>query len=137
MTLHSTVAAPAMHRGRCCGASTSRARATPLTLRPTASSTPSAPAQYPQALCAASRAAQERSGGSQPLSLYVHIPFCESVCYYCACNKVITRHHGRAAEYLDALEREIELHVAGSGAGQPVSQLHFGGGTPTFLRTPS
>lgn len=71
--------------------------------------------------------------GVAPLSLYVHVPFCESVCYYCACNKVITKHHERAAEYLDALEREIELVCATTGAGQPVSQLHLGGGSPTFL----
>ena len=63
----------------------------------------------------------------------MHIPFCESVCYYCACNKVITRHHERAAEYLDALELEIDLVRAALGAAQQVSQLHFGGGTPTFL----
>lgn len=72
-------------------------------------------------------------GAGSPLSVYVHIPFCESLCYYCACNKVVTRHHERAAEYLDALEREIELHVAQLGRGRAVSQLHFGGGTPTFL----
>lgn len=72
-------------------------------------------------------------GGTAPLSVYVHIPFCESVCYYCACNKVITRHHERAGEYLDALEAEIALHVDVLGSGQVVSQLHFGGGSPTFL----
>lgn len=72
-------------------------------------------------------------GGVAPLSLYVHIPFCESVCYYCACNKVITRHHERAGEYLDALEAEIALHVEVLGTDQAVSQLHFGGGSPTFL----
>ena len=55
------------------------------------------------------------------------------VCYYCACNKVVTRHHDRAARYLDALAREIALHVAELGPDVPVSQLHFGGGTPTFL----
>ena len=71
--------------------------------------------------------------GTAPMSLYVHIPFCESVCYYCACNKIVTRQHGRAAEYLDALEREVEGVVAQLGAGHGVSQLHFGGGTPTFL----
>lgn len=72
-------------------------------------------------------------GSAAPLSLYVHIPFCESVCYYCACNKVITKHHERAGEYLDALEAEIALHEAVMGRGQPVSQLHLGGGSPTFL----
>jgi oxygen-independent coproporphyrinogen III oxidase len=68
-----------------------------------------------------------------PLSLYVHIPFCESLCYYCACNKVITRHHDRGAQYLKYLAREVELQVGQLGRGQAVSQLHLGGGTPTFL----
>ena len=68
-----------------------------------------------------------------PLSLYVHIPFCESLCYYCACNKIITKHHDRAAKYLRYVTREVDLHAAILGTGQPVSQLHLGGGTPTFL----
>jgi oxygen-independent coproporphyrinogen-3 oxidase len=72
-------------------------------------------------------------GGRPPLSVYVHIPFCESVCYYCACNKVITKHHERATEYLDALEREIDLHLKVLGPREVASQLHLGGGTPTFL----
>jgi oxygen-independent coproporphyrinogen-3 oxidase len=86
-------------------------------------------------LCAAlqQRTQGMAAGGLLPLSVYVHIPFCASVCYYCACNKVITKHHERAAEYLDALDVEIDLIVAQAGAGQPVSQLHFGGGSPTFL----
>ncbi|WP_137916828.1 oxygen-independent coproporphyrinogen III oxidase [Hydrogenophaga sp. 2FB] len=81
------------------------------------------------------QALEQRRVGSMalPLSLYVHIPFCESVCYYCACNKVITRHHSRAAEYLRYLAREVELQVAHIGNGHNVSQLHLGGGTPTFL----
>jgi oxygen-independent coproporphyrinogen III oxidase len=77
--------------------------------------------------------ARRQGSPSAPLSLYVHIPFCESLCYYCACNKIITRHHGRAAEYLDALETELALVVESLGEGRPVSQLHFGGGSPTFL----
>ena len=68
-----------------------------------------------------------------PLSLYVHIPFCESLCYYCACNKIITKHHDRAELYLRYLSREVDLHTAHCGTGQVVSQLHLGGGTPTFL----
>jgi len=68
-----------------------------------------------------------------PLSLYVHIPFCESLCYYCACNKIITKHHDRAAHYLRYLAKEVALHVAALGQGQSVSQLHLGGGTPTFF----
>ncbi len=78
---------------------------------------------------------QRRLGGATalPLSIYVHIPFCESLCYYCACNKIITKHHERAELYLDYLGKEVDLHVAQLGTGQPVSQLHLGGGTPTFL----
>ena len=74
-----------------------------------------------------------RPGHVLPLSLYVHVPFCESLCYYCACNKIITKHRERGGEYLRYLQREIDLHVAHLGQGQVVSQLHFGGGTPTFL----
>src|ERR1035437_9615880 len=57
---------------------------------------------------------QRRSGASAlalPLSLYVHIPFCESLCYYCACNKIITKHHDRAAAYINYLSREVDLHT--------------------------
>ncbi|WP_048439054.1 oxygen-independent coproporphyrinogen III oxidase [Caenimonas sp. SL110] len=72
-------------------------------------------------------------GALAPLSLYVHIPFCESVCYYCACNKIVTKHHERSASYLRYLAREVELHTLQIGVGQTVSQLHLGGGTPTFL----
>ncbi|MEX8194438.1 oxygen-independent coproporphyrinogen III oxidase [Comamonas guangdongensis] len=68
-----------------------------------------------------------------PLSLYVHVPFCESLCYYCACNKIVTRHHDKAAEYLDYLAREVAMHTQHCGRGQMVSQLHLGGGTPTFF----
>ncbi|MEY4564971.1 MAG: oxygen-independent coproporphyrinogen oxidase [Pseudomonadota bacterium] len=79
------------------------------------------------------RLRQRASQASRPLSLYVHVPFCESVCYYCACNKVVTRDHSRAAPYLDALEEEMVLYVEHLGGARPVSQLHLGGGTPTFL----
>lgn len=89
------------------------------------------PDQYRRAL--EQRAAQVVAGTAVPLSLYVHIPFCDSVCYYCACNKIVTRHHERAGEYLEALKREIELHVAVLGRHQVLTQLHFGGGSPTFL----
>ena len=87
-------------------------------------------ADYAQALT------QRRSGVAAlalPLSLYVHIPFCESLCYYCACNKIITKHHEKAEEYLRYLGREVELHTALMGTAQSVSQLHLGGGSPTFL----
>ncbi|MBD3893274.1 oxygen-independent coproporphyrinogen III oxidase [Hydrogenophaga sp.] len=80
-------------------------------------------------------ALQQRRAGSMalPLSLYVHIPFCASVCYYCACNKVITKQHARAAEYLRYIGREMELQAQHVGGGHGLSQLHLGGGTPTFL----
>lgn len=90
-------------------------------------------AHYKQALQQRAEGASAIGGASAPISVYVHIPFCESVCYYCACNKVITRHHERAIEYLAALRTEIDLVVEQVGAGQPLSQLHFGGGSPTFL----
>lgn len=67
------------------------------------------------------------------LSLYVHLPFCDTVCYYCACNKIATKDRGRADVYLDYLQKEIELVRAEFAAQPEVSQLHLGGGTPTFL----
>ena len=70
---------------------------------------------------------------NRPLSIYVHIPFCESLCYYCACNKIITKHHEKAEPYLRYLAKEVELYTSSIGIGQSVSQLHLGGGTPTFL----
>ncbi|MDG3086832.1 oxygen-independent coproporphyrinogen III oxidase [Vibrio hannami] len=68
----------------------------------------------------------------RPLSLYIHIPFCHKLCYYCGCNKVITRHSHKADEYLDALEHEIRQRAFLLNERR-VTQLHFGGGTPTFL----
>ncbi|MCS0615306.1 oxygen-independent coproporphyrinogen III oxidase [Massilia kyonggiensis] len=76
-------------------------------------------------------AAAARPG--KPLSLYVHIPFCESLCYYCACNKIITHDRAKAAKYLGYLLREIDLQAALFADGAVVEQLHFGGGTPTYL----
>jgi oxygen-independent coproporphyrinogen III oxidase len=87
--------------------------------------------EYRQAL--RQRAQGATVGGTGPLSIYIHIPFCEQLCYYCACNKIITKHKSRGAEYLADLQREIDLHVAELGRTQPVSQLHLGGGSPTFL----
>ncbi|MCZ6501877.1 MAG: oxygen-independent coproporphyrinogen III oxidase [Gammaproteobacteria bacterium] len=66
------------------------------------------------------------------LSLYVHLPFCATLCYYCACNKIVTRKREPAVEYLTLLEKELDL-VAPLFKGRHVSQLHWGGGTPTFL----
>ncbi len=75
------------------------------------------PPQYQQAL-----AQRARRGSRDALSVYVHIPFCDQVCYYCACNKVVTRHHERAGEYLQALQTELELQLAVLGPGRPLTQ---------------
>jgi oxygen-independent coproporphyrinogen-3 oxidase len=69
----------------------------------------------------------------RPLSLYVHIPFCDTVCFYCACNKVVTKDHSKAGAYLDHLNREIAMQAALFDKDRIVEQLHWGGGTPTFL----
>ncbi len=93
--------------------------------------------RFVEAFDAAAHAAwlsQRSIGGfARPLSLYVHLPFCASICYYCACNKVITRDHARSAKYLRYLEKELHLQLAHLGGERRLSQLHFGGGTPTFL----
>jgi oxygen-independent coproporphyrinogen-3 oxidase len=68
----------------------------------------------------------------KPLSLYVHLPFCRSLCYYCGCTKKVTRHEHQAVEYLDLLHREIEMQGELFDRDRKVVQLHFGGGTPTF-----
>jgi oxygen-independent coproporphyrinogen-3 oxidase len=72
-------------------------------------------------------------GSAKPLSLYVHIPFCETVCYYCACNKIVTRNRDKAAVYLSYLKREIEMQGRLFTGMNQVEQLHVGGGTPTYL----
>lgn len=72
-------------------------------------------------------------GARKPLSLYVHIPFCESLCYYCACNKIITKNRSKAELYLTYLKREIEMQGKLFAGMNRVEQLHFGGGTPTYL----
>ncbi len=69
----------------------------------------------------------------RPLSLYLHLPFCASICYHCACHKIITKDRGRAQPYLDRLEKEIGLIACHLDQRQHVEQLHLGGGTPTFL----
>ncbi|MDR0440179.1 MAG: coproporphyrinogen III oxidase, partial [Candidatus Accumulibacter sp.] len=70
----------------------------------------------------------------KPFSLYFHLPFCNTICYYCACNKIITKDHGRSAKYLKYLGKELALQT---GFLDPddnaVEQLHWGGGTPSFL----
>ncbi len=75
----------------------------------------------------------QRSDASRPLSVYIHIPFCEHLCFYCACNKIATRNRSRASDYLERLLREIDLRSRLFGTGRRIEQLHFGGGTPTFL----
>jgi oxygen-independent coproporphyrinogen III oxidase len=77
--------------------------------------------------------AHRASGRPRGLSLYVHLPFCNTICYYCACNKVITKDRGRAAKYVRYLGRELELVGDLLGPDERVSQLHWGGGSPTFL----
>ncbi len=79
------------------------------------------------------RAASISNDSHRPLSLYVHIPFCKSLCYYCACNKIITRNAERVDKYLGYLYREIELQAELFDDDRVVEQLHFGGGTPTYL----
>ena len=68
-----------------------------------------------------------------PISLYVHIPFCATVCYYCACNKIVTANRQHADRYLDYLEKEIALHAELYDPDRRVTQLHFGGGTPPSM----
>ena len=79
------------------------------------------------------RAAADPGAASADLSLYFHIPFCDTVCFYCGCNKIATKNRSHARPYLDRLKREIILQAACFDTARPVSQLHWGGGTPTFL----
>lgn len=72
-------------------------------------------------------------GISRPVSLYVHIPFCNTICYYCGCNKIITKDHGRSAKYIRYLAKELGAVAGDLDGTREVVQLHFGGGTPTFL----
>ena len=68
-----------------------------------------------------------------PLSLYVHIPFCHTLCYYCGCNKIVTRNQDRVDRYIEMLYREIEMQSELFDKSRKIEQLHFGGGTPTYL----
>lgn len=80
-----------------------------------------------------SAVARRNTGGVQrPLSLYIHLPFCRNVCFYCACNKIATRDDSRAARYLEYLRREIELQAALFSDDPSVGEMHWGGGTPTY-----
>ena len=78
-------------------------------------------------------AARNQATPAQPLSLYVHLPFCNTICYYCACNKIITANRGRSAKYVRYVGREIDIVSSLLEGNRDVQQLHWGGGTPTFL----
>jgi oxygen-independent coproporphyrinogen-3 oxidase len=79
-------------------------------------------------------AARERP--DQPWSLYVHVPFCATLCFYCGCNKIATKNYSLAETYVGYLARELELIAPLLQAKPTLGQLHFGGGTPTFLQSP-
>ncbi len=105
---------------------------------PRYTSYPTAPVFGPQVGPPEYEAALARLGATdpeeRPISLYVHIPFCASLCLFCACNTVITRKPGVAARYLDAIEAEVATVARALGPRRRrVAQLHLGGGTPTYL----
>ncbi len=77
------------------------------------------------------RAAATRS--EEPISLYVHLPFCESMCWFCGCSVVVTQKHDRSSLYVDRVLREATIVRETMGCSRPVAQYHWGGGTPTFL----
>ena len=103
---------------------------------PRYTSYPTAPAWDDNFGAAEFREALTRSNtkpGPPPLSLYFHIPFCDSLCLYCGCNVVINRNHDVAVSYVDRLKHEVDWMSAEAAAGRPVEQVHWGGGTPTYL----
>ena len=73
------------------------------------------------------------SGLPRPLGLYLHVPFCDTLCFYCACNKIATKNRARGTRYADHLRSEISMVSAVLGSERKVNRIHFGGGTPTFL----
>lgn len=79
------------------------------------------------------RIAQGTNEGGQPLSLYFHIPFCDTVCFYCACNKIATKDRSKAQPYLDRVYKELAMQSELFDSSRMVDQLHWGGGTPTFI----
>jgi oxygen-independent coproporphyrinogen-3 oxidase len=79
------------------------------------------------------RIARKSNASGSPLSLYFHIPFCDTVCFYCACNKVATKDRGMAAGYLARVHEELRMQSELFEASRIVTQLHWGGGTPTFI----
>lgn len=76
---------------------------------------------------------EKSNAAGGPLSLYFHIPFCDTVCFYCACNKIITKNRAHAVPYLENLYKEIAMQGDLFDNSRQVNQLHWGGGTPTFL----
>ncbi|MEJ2455005.1 MAG: oxygen-independent coproporphyrinogen III oxidase [Candidatus Thiodiazotropha sp.] len=79
------------------------------------------------------RVLRESNEGGSPLSLYFHIPFCDTICFYCACNKVATKDRSMAADYLSRVYEELRMQSALIDPSRVVTQLHWGGGTPTFI----
>lgn len=79
------------------------------------------------------QAAEHSRRANRPLSLYFHIPFCARLCYYCACNKIVTKRREKSQPYLDLMYQEMHMQAALFGNQRQVEQLHWGGGTPTFL----
>lgn len=88
--------------------------------------------ELPDASLAASHV-RERNAVPRPVSLYIHIPFCASLCWYCGCTKVISRRDGDSTAYLNRLYLEMEMLQSMLHTDNTVAQIHFGGGTPTFL----
>lgn len=106
---------------------------------PRYTSYPTAPqfhAGFDEAAYRAEADASNEASSPRPLSLYVHVPFCFSPCFYCGCTRVITRDAARADHYLDVLLREIAMTGSLFNRDRPVLQLHLGGGTPNFLDAP-
>ncbi len=77
--------------------------------------------------------AADNAPGAGPVSLYFHLPFCESQCWYCGCNTIVTKRHDAASAYVDEVSLEVAQMAARMDRRRPVTQVHFGGGTPTFL----
>jgi len=73
-------------------------------------------------------------GTAGPVSIYLHVPFCRSMCWYCGCHTTITRQDAPVLEYLDVMKQEIELVAFAAGNSVPVKNIHFGGGTPTIMK---
>ncbi|MCL4157095.1 UNVERIFIED_CONTAM: hypothetical protein GTU68_032113, partial [Idotea baltica] len=76
---------------------------------------------------------EDKASEPQTLSLYYHLPFCESLCWFCGCTKIISKDHSKAAPYLDYLAKEMDLYGKYIHPDSQVGQLHFGGGTPNYL----